>query len=557
MVLALAVAGTVTASLIPPQILKQVIDRNLVPKTTAGLSRRALLYLAALVGTGVFEFGKEATITILGHRITKEIRSAMMEKMGRLPARYFTTHEDGAIVSRFTNDVDTINEMFSGGIVGLAVDLLKIIGIVTSIWLFSMRLGIIVLLLLPFLFFVSRLFQRKMLQAQTENRQVIGKANNHIAESITNLLTIKANGKESFMERTYTKYLKENFETVDRVNFYDSIFPPIIQVTKAAVIALIVILSSPHLDLLGISLGMVAASIDLISNLFSPIESLGMELQHIQAAISGIRRVDEFCAEPEDDLKDGAITSASILSAKSRATLKFDHVSFAYEPDIPILQDFCLTVAECEQVTLLGRTGVGKSTVFKLALGLLKPTEGRITLNGTDVYAIPNSEKRKLFGYVDQDFSIIGGTVAQQVSLMDPSVTPSQIGQALQTVGLEQLIPLMDTPVSRLPAFSQGQKQLLAIARAIVTDPPVLLLDEITANLDSVTEKRLTEILGMASKNHTVLAVSHRISTAMKSDTLVILENGRIRSSGPPEKLVRTDSWLSAQRKMESLAWNN
>jgi ATP-binding cassette subfamily B protein len=204
-----------------------------------------------------------------------------------------------------------------------------------------------------------------------------------------------------------------------------------------------------------------------------------------------------------------------------------------------------------ENVAFVGRTGVGKSTLFKLILGLLQPQEGVITLNGIDVCSIPNREKRKIYGYVDQSFHLIKGTVAEQISLQDESIGREQIAAALKLVGMlnyvESLEYGLDTEVSGETIFSQGQKQLLAIARAIVTDPPLLLLDEITANLDSITEERIVAVMQEASQSHTILSISHRLSSVISSDKVVILENGRVKNAGSPEVLMQNDDWYRSQ----------
>ena len=558
--LAMAVVGVVAVSLIPPQILKLIIDNNLVPKHREGLLSLAVVYLSVLLFIGIFNFLKEAVLTILGQKITKEIRLEMMCKLGKVNARFFSSHESGAVVSRFTNDVDAINTLFTSGVVGMFISSFKIIGIIISIWLFSATLGLITLLFLPVIYGITRLFQKRMLQAQIKNRILVGQVNNHISESLKNVLMIKSYSKEEYMEQNYTSYLTENFQTLEKVNFYDAVFSPIIQILRAVVIGSIVVLSSGQLNFLGISLGMVAASIELISNLFEPIENLGMELQNIQQAISGVRRVNEFYSEPEDEGKNEELTAVDIIPDRSAVRLSFENVSFQYEAGRDILQNINSSLKPLEKVTFVGRTGVGKSTLFKLIMGLLQPQQGVITLNGINVYKIPNREKRKIFGYVDQSFHSFPGTVAEQISLQDESINRRQIIEALEYVGMMEYIESLehglDTDVTSETFFSQGQKQLLAIARAIVTDPPILLLDEITANLDSITEERIVSVLQKASSAHTILSISHRLSSMIASDTVVILENGRIKNTGSPEVLLQNDDWYRSHIALEKLTWS-
>jgi len=558
--LGLSIIGVVVTSLIPPQILKYIIDHNLVTKSSDKLLVLATVYMGVLLFIGIFDFVKEAVLTVLGQKITKEIRIEMMEKLERINAMFFSSNSSGTVVSRFTNDVDAINSLFTNGIIGMMVDCFKIIGIIISIWMFSSKLGFVTLLLMPAIYGITRLFQKRMLKAQIENRILIGRVNNHISESLKNIQMIKSFSKERYMEENYKRYLFDNYKTVEEVNFYDSIYSPFIQITRAVVIAFIVVLSSKQLNYLGISLGMVAASIELISNLFAPIENLGMELQNIQQAISGIKRVNDFYNESEDNPKKNELRVEDIIPDREEVNLSFKDISFQYEEGADVLQNIRLNLKPNEKVTFVGRTGVGKTTLFKLIMGLLKPTKGSITINGIDVYDIPNSEKRRIFGYVDQSFHMIKGTVADQISLQDESITKEQIEKALDFVGLTEYVSTLenglDTKVTSDALFSQGQKQLLAIARAIVTNPPLLLLDEITANLDSITEEKIVSVLQKASKVHTILSISHRLSSMVSSDTVIILENGRVKSAGSPEVLLENDDWYRSHIALEKFTWS-
>lgn len=557
--LVFSVCGVVVASLIPPQILKHIIDGNLVPRSSNNLLFLATLYMGVLLFIGIFDFLKEAVLTVLGQKITKEIRLEMMEKLKKIGAIFFSSNDTGAVVSRFINDVDAINTMFTGGIIGMMIDCLKVIGIIVSIWIFSVRLGIITLLLLPIIYAITRTFQKRMLKAQIQNRIYVSKVNNHISESLKNIQMIKSYSKENYMEKNFSSYLMDTYKTIEKVNFYDSIFSPIIQLTRAMVIGIIVILSAKQLNYLGISLGMVAASIELISNLFAPIENLGMELQNIQQAVSGIHRVNDFYNLPEDKCTCSELKGSDIIPTRDDIRLCFNDVTFQYEKGNDILKNINLNLKPQEKVTFVGRTGVGKSTLFKLVMGFLKPSHGNIKVNGIDVCDIPNLEKRKIFGYVSQSFHMIKGTVAEQISLKDESITKKQIESALNFVGLTDYVAALEsgihTQVTSDVLFSQGQKQLLSIARAIVTDPPILLFDEITANLDSITEEKFIAVLQKASRSHTILSITHRLSSMIDCDTVAILEDGRIKNVGSPEMLLQTDDWYRNHISLEKLTW--
>lgn len=559
-ILVLVIIGVVIISLVPPQLLKVIIDKYLINKVTTGLLNIAIIYLLVLIFIGILDVIKEAFLVVLGQKITKEIRKEMMYKLEKVNSMYFSNNDSGEVVSLFTNDVDTINSLFTNGIIGMIIDFFKIIGILASIWIFSFYLGIVTLILIPIIYLITRGFQKRMLKAQFRNRVLVGKVNNHISESLKNITMIKTYSKEKYMEDNYVEYLKDNFEAVEKINYFDSVYSPIIQLMRAIVISIIVILSSSQFNYIGISLGMVAASIDLISNLFSPIENLGMEFQYIQRAISGIKRANEFYEEREEEEKNIRLKKEVLISNPRHVIIGFNNVSFSYTKDVRVLKDISFDIVAGEKITVVGRTGVGKSTLFKLILGLIKPTNGSITINEVDVYSIPNKEKRKIFGYVSQEFTFIKGSVKEQVTLQDKNISQENVEVVMKLVGLHDYVLTLEkgyeTMIEHDKLFSQGQKQLLSIARAIVMNPPILLLDEITANLDSVTEEKVVSVLQKISTARTILSISHRLSSIIACDKIVRIENGRVKNIGTPEDMLQNDNWYRSHMELEKLTWN-
>ncbi|MEG2176156.1 MAG: ABC transporter ATP-binding protein [Oscillibacter sp.] len=520
----------VAAGLLPPQILKVLMDGPLTQGQRENLPALAALYFASFLLIGLFDFLKGLALTVFGQKLVREIRWAMAEKLSRIRAGYFSANPGGTITSHFLSDVENISSLFSEGLVSLAIDCCKIGGIVLSIWLFSTQLGLFTLCLLPILYGLTTFFRRRMLSAQVRNLEEIGRVNNHIAETIKNVLMIQSFHKARYMEAGYEADLRANYATMSRVNLYDSCYSPLIQLLTALATAAVLLLASDGRA--GVSIGTVAASITLLTNLFAPVDNLGTELQSIQKGLSGIRSVDAFLAQEEDRREELPLDLERLR--REGATLCFDAVSFAYSPESPVLEDLSLHLPPRESVCFVGRTGVGKTTLFKLITGLLRPTAGRITLGGVDVYRIPAGQKRQIFGYVEQHFSFVRGDIALQISLGNPAISQAQIEAALRFVGLHDMVQALEkgyrTEADGGALFSQGQKQLLSIARAIVMDPPILLLDEVTANLDSVTEARVVEVLKKAGREKTILSISHRASSMRGSDHVVRLENGRIQA---------------------------
>ena len=476
----LCVAASVAASLIPPLLLKNIIDR-----LTGGmplLFTAVLLYFGSLVLEGTLSSAQETLLVLFGQKMTHALRSEMSQKLIVLPASTLVGQNPGVE---------------------------------------NMGLAPVLLVILPLFAVFTRFVQKRMLAAQLENRRAVAAVSGQVPETLHNIRTIHALALESYMEQRYDQRIGESYAAMEKTNFYDAIYSPVVFLLNAAVVGIVMLLSASGnadvLALFGMSVGTSVAIINYISRIFSPIESLGMEIQTIQSAMAGVKRIDTFLNQPERAIPQERKNTA-------RGDVVLSHVTFGYG-EKPVLSDFSMTVKEGEQVTLVGRTGAGKSTVFRLLLGLYQPEKGDITIGGVNVLAIPDHERRACIGCVEQRFSRVPGTVLDQITLSDPAITEEMAQNAAKLAGMDDAIRALPDGYNTICTdgmFSQGEWQLLSIARAAAANPAVLLLDEITANLDAETEARVLEALRRASEGRTVLSISHRIYENLGGRTVEI-----------------------------------
>ena len=513
----ISVCGAVITALYPPLVLGKIVDT-----LTTGSQVPVYLvfvYMAFTVIAGLMEATREGLLTVFGQKITHALRSGLMEHFVRLSTDSLNKQEPGDVVSRFVGDVDTVENLFTSGIVSMFADACKIISILAVIWFRNKGLATVLMVLLPFLFWFTRHIQKNMLDAQLKNRRAVSRASGHVPETLHNIRTIHNLGKEKYMEKRYDEYISDSYKAMEKTNFYDAVYSPVILILNAVVVAVVMLFSASGnakvLTLFGMSAGTAVAVINYISQIFSPVESLGMEIQTIQSAIAGVRRINEFFELPVLDNNEELQAEKTFDSKNDTPYVQFNDVTFGYEADHTVIADKTFVVNRGEQVTLSGRTGAGKSTIFKLLLGLYKPQKGSILINDMNSAAIPDNRKRKIFGYVEQSFHIVPGTVKDQITLYDKSISDEAVIKAAKLTGLHDTIMNFengyDTQCTQ-ELFSQGQWQLLSIARATAANPELLLLDEITANLDANTERDVLTALKGVSENRTVISISHRVT---------------------------------------------
>lgn len=504
-----AVAGAIVTALIPPLVLERIVN------TLAEGNHPGIMLVSAYFGiilmAGLAESARESLLSVFGQRITRSLRHELCGKLSRLDTGCFVQQTPGEIVSRFVGDVDTVENLFTGGIIGMTADFGKIISILAIVFIKAPGLAWMIIALIPALYIFTRVIQKRMLRAQMDSRAAAASVSGFLPETLHCIRTVHLLGREGFMRKRYDEAIEEGYQATERTNFYDSVYSPVILIVSAAVTALVFVLSAsgnPSLrHLFGMSAGTAVAVISYISQVHTPLESIGMEIQTVQSAVAGVHRIDDFLDLSERE-------TGSSAAEKSDLCISVNGVDFAYTADTPVLENISLNIREGEHVTLTGRTGAGKSTLFKLLMGLYRPQKGSVRIMGREASDIPDSEKRHLFGCVEQHFYAPPGTIEEQITLFDPEITYDDAVKAAKLTGLHAAIMALPENYKTMFSeahFSQGQRQLLAIARAVAADPKILLLDEITADLDAETEHCVLAALRSAAGGRTVVSISHRL----------------------------------------------
>lgn len=545
--------------LLPPQLLKIIIDKHIETGYLKGIWTLAFAYLMVVVLGGVFDFFRELTIALVGENMLAEIRLKMAEKLSRIPISYFNKNAHGTIISYFTSDVDAVGTLVTTGVIGMMADGLKALGIMISLYILSPSLTLYVFLLVPIIYFITKGFKGATFKAQMATRKALGRINGSIQEIFNGMQTIKLFNKEEYFLNLFQKPLNENIKAINKTSTYDSIFPCIMQILRAIFITAIVVLAAPMgIGKLTLSLGALAASIELISKLLAPIEAIAMEFQTIQEAVSGLKRIEEFHSLKEETRK--FYNNYEEEFQKLEKSIKVEGVSFSYAENKTILNNVSFDLKPGQKMAIAGRTGAGKSTLMNLISGLYKPEKGKITIGGLDPFLIPPKERRRFIGIVPQSFSIYDGTVKEAITLFDEDIKEEDIILAAKTVGLHEKITSLEKGYETLLGegelqLSNGEYQLLSLACAIVCKPPVLLLDEVTSGLDAITEEKVYKALKEICKDRTLITISHRVSGIIDADEALILKDGEIVEKGEPSELLKQEGWYKSFSEMETLGW--
>lgn len=560
-VIGLALAGF-ALSMAPPLLLRQLVDEHLKAGVLPGLWALAALYLAAYLASSVVGFAQSYLTALIGQRLMLEFRMLSAGHLTSVPMSYYGQTPVGDIISRVTADVDAVSNLFSSGLLNSFTDLFRIGGVFAGMYIISPRLFLLSLLVMPAIYFVSDWFRRRMFEAELTIRRSVGELNSFIQETLNGLRVIKVFGREAGYAGLFQEPLHKNVQVSNTAAFYVSAFPCVTQLLRAVTIAVVVWAGARTAvtDTLAVTVGGLAAMVDLLGRLLDPVEAIANEVQVLQQAVAGLSRLSELMSVPPEPRGEVQRLGDDREWERTDPAISLDTVTFGYRSGQPVVRSVSLEVPRGVKAALVGRTGAGKTTIMTLTAGLYTPWSGAVRVCGANPHSLDPADRRRLIGVVPQTPAVFEGTIHDNVTLRDSRITAAEVTAACRLVGLHEHIERLPAGYGTLlgaagTRLSHGQNQLLSIARAVVCDPPVLLLDEPTSGMDTETEERVYAALRAASRERTIITISHRVSGIIDADLVFILANGTVVQSGTPDELGGQKGWYAVFRQLEELGW--
>jgi ATP-binding cassette subfamily B protein len=533
------VAGSLL-QLAQPYLTKIVIDRHIVTGDLGGLNQVALLFLGVLTGSFLLEYAQTWMMQMTGQRIMYDMRLQIYEHLQRLSLRDYDRNPVGRLMTRVTTDVDTLNELFSAGVVAIFGDVFTLAGIMVVLVWMDWRLALVAFSVLPLIVLVTQWFRRNVRDSYRTVRVWIARINAFLQENITGMSTVQLFRREA-----------RNFAAFDEINathrnanidsiFYYAVFYPAIEIVAAVASALIIWFGGGWVLQGTLTLGALVAFIQYSQRFFRPISDMSEKFNVLQAAMASSERIFKLLDTPVAVAEPAAPRA---LPPGARGHIVFDRVWFAYAGEDFVLRDVSFEVAPGQRVGVVGATGAGKTTIINLLLRFYDVSRGRVLVDGTDVRDVPLGELRRLFGLVLQDVHLFSGTIAGNIRLGHDAIGDEAVRRAAEAVHAHDFIARLprgyDTPVAERGAtLSVGQKQLLSFARALAFDPRVLILDEATSSVDTETELLIRDALHVLMADRTTIAIAHRLSTIQDMDQILVLHKGELRERGSHQDLL-------------------
>ena len=533
----IALAGNLVLLLLRPYLTKQVIDLGFATNDINVIEYYAVIYGLTIIGSVLCIFVENYFLKSFGQKIIYNIRAIIFQKILHKSHDEFYKLPIGNWVTRITNDVESLRTLYTDVLLNLASSGLMIIGILGFMYAINVPLAIIMTILLPIMGVIIWVFQKFSRKAFRQVRRSVAASNASIKELLNYIVIVKSYGGEKEIEERYNSVNKGFLEAgLFEVTTF-SIFRPLVD--GLFFVALIVIFTTTNIIDSVADAGTVFAFIQYMDRFFQPLKEIADKYNSLQSALAGAERLVPLLEEDERQ-----IVNEVPLEFKHIESIDFDHVWFSYDNnDVYALEDFTLSIKAGEFIGIVGPSGSGKSTLLSLLMGLYKPSKGAIYINGIDIANYDSSVLRHLMGYVFQQAYLFKGSIKDNLTLFDTSISHDDMVDAAKQVNLDTMIEQLpegyNTPVGYLGSLlSDGQKQLLAFGRTLIRKTPILLLDEATANIDSHTEKQIQASIENIRGSKTIVSIAHRLSTVQDANEIVYIEYGKIKEKGSFNELI-------------------
>jgi ATP-binding cassette subfamily B protein len=544
-----AILASAALQLLPPWLTLQVIDVYIPAGDVAGLASIGAIFVGVLVGEFALEFLQTTTLQMTGQRIMFDLRMQIYRHLQQLEVKFFDRNPVGRLMTRVTTDVDSLNELFTAGVVSVFGDVFALVGIMAAMLILDWRLACVAFAVMPLIVLVTHWFRVHVRDTYRDVRIWIARINAFLQEHLTGMATVQLFRRErrSFEEfdAVNVEHLRANVRSI----FYYAVFYPAIEIVAALATALLIWFGGGRVLDDTLTLGTLVAFIQYSQRFFRPIQDLSEKFNVLQGAMASSERIFQLLdtaperPQPHPVALDRTQPHPAVPERTwSHPALAFEHVWFAYQDEDWVLRDVSFTVNAGERLGIVGATGAGKTTIISLLLRFYDVQRGRITVDGADIRDLPLDQLRALFGLVLQDVHLFSGTIGSNVRLGNASLSDDDVQAAIRAVNAEAFVTALGgidaTVVERGATLSVGQKQLLSFARALAFNPAVLVLDEATSSIDTETEALIRDALKTMMHGRTTIAIAHRLSTIQDMDRVLVFHKGELREQGTHQELL-------------------
>jgi ATP-binding cassette subfamily B multidrug efflux pump len=538
----LLILVSVTA-LAGPLITRIAIDRYIARSDFHGLVRISLAWFGLLVAGGVLQYAQTVAMNLIGQRAMMDLRTQLYRHLQRLPLSFYDRNPVGRLMTRVTNDVEVLNQLFTQGVVALIGDLVTLVGIMVVMIALNVRLALVTFAVLPFLFWFSIRFRNQVRASFRDIRLAVARINAYLQESLSGIPIIKAFQREDDGDREFGRLNADHRDAFLRSVRAFSLYFPLVELTQAVAVALILWYGGARFLRDGLTLGALVAFTQYVSRFFRPIRDLAEKFNLLQDAMASSERIFALLDQaPEAEVVQAAETPAA-APFDPRGTIRYEGVHFSYDDRTPVIENVSCDIPAGRTTAVVGATGSGKTTLVNLLLRFYEPTAGCITVGGVDIRSIPRSRLRSRMAVVEQEVFLFAGTIEENILLGEAPPPGDRLAEALAASHADQLIRrlphgLKHPVTERGASFSGGERQLLAFARALAFDPEILILDEATASIDSETEHLIQDALRTLLSGRTSIVIAHRLSTIQRADQILVMHHGRIHERGTHAELL-------------------